>query len=232
MKLCCTAAYMMQYPAPRRNLKVAWLLVLAWVMLQYNPWEQPFARGFGGSGDRVLAEKKEKKTVKRTAEAAKILKLAQQEADPQRSCTLWKKSRVAMGKASGKGTPDYARICGNLGAAHLELGELEQASAAYTDALVAFARAVGDKDPQYATCLRNLAHVQRRLGNFSQAEDALKRAMQILGRDLELHCQEYILALRSLVSLYDVMGKPELARPLHLEQQRIQGIANKITGGA
>jgi len=52
--------------------------------------------------------------------------------------------------------------------------------------------------------------------------------MSIYSQQLDTSHNEYAQTLRSLATLYRATGRVEMARPLLLEEKRVQGMAEKI----
>jgi len=141
---------------------------------------------------------------------------------------LYKQARVAMGKAEGRDNPDFARICGNLGAVCLALGEKDEAARRYVEARDAFAHTLGTGHAEYASCCGNLGRVRLELGDYKEAETLLQEAMRIQSQDLSAQHAEYLVSLRTLRRLYHERNLVEQVSALTLEERRVQGIAAKL----
>ena len=75
---------------------------------------------------------------------------------------------------------EVALLLDNLGIAHEELGEFEQATRLYERALAIRERAFPADDPELAASHRNLAEVQLLTGEFDQAKLSFERTLAIL----------------------------------------------------
>jgi len=196
------------------------------------------AKGFGAAAPAkkrpAVKSKEEQYSTKRGKqlidEAVKLYDRAQAltvSEDHERALPLYRKARVAFGKASGKGSQDYAKVCRCLAATFAQVGDTGNATKFFNEAKGAFALSVGEKNPAYAACLHDLARVKlsTRDGDPREAEDFLQRALTIYMQDLEYWHVEYIEVLQSLGSLYESMGSTDDVQRLKLEIQRVEAIA-------
>jgi len=137
-------------------------------------------RGFGDKAEVVShAEQYEtKRGKKRTSDAVEFFRAAQKLVSAEKheeAVPLYKKARVAMGKAGGTKSADYARVCSNLASTYLHLGAPQRAAELYVEAADAFAHSCGKSHPEYAGCLRNLARVPARMGMQLRRRPCLSR---------------------------------------------------------
>ena len=194
-----------------------------------------FARGFGNEGrPAAKTEEQQTKTKKglRTTKAAiqffEKAKGYREGGDNVKAVQMYRKARVAIGKAAGKGSKDYARVCSDLATAYLDLDQRDRAADLYEESRRAFESSVGTTHAEYAGCLRNLARLRRALGNIAEAESLWKEASHIYAGDLGSFHEEYALTLRSLATLYQEQGQMELLQPILLEEQRVRTLAASL----
>ena len=194
-----------------------------------------FARGFGNEEPRKAQTEeqqfKTKKGLETTKAAIDFFKKAreyQDAGDGQKAIQMYRKARVAIAKAAGKGSRDYARICNDLATAYLNAERQDRAAELYEESRQAFEVAVGRNDAEYAGCLRNLARVRRAVGNAAEAEALLKEASHVYAADLSKFHDEYATTLRSLASLYQEQGQMDLLQPILLEEQRVRTLATSL----
>jgi len=199
-------------------------------------------RGFGDEGTSsqgIRTEKKEKtqqkeekKRATQRIDAIGLYDRAKElydEGKHREAMQLYRKARVAMGRADGKHTSDYGKICSNLASAFRELGKPAFAIDLYQEAKVAFAKSLGPEHPSCVSCLINLAGVQREAGDPRVAETFLKEAISTGASQLETCHEEYRLALRSLASLYKATNRLNDIQPLLLEEKRVEALAARLT---
>ncbi|CAE7248055.1 mdn1 [Symbiodinium sp. CCMP2456] len=188
-----------------------------------------FARGFGNEGrpaaktdEQQVKTKKGLRTTKAAIQFFEKAKGYREGGDNVKAVQMYRKARVAIGKAAGKGSKDYARVCSDLATAYLDLDQQDRAADLYEESRRAFESSVGTAHAEYAGCLRNLARLRRALGNIAEAETLLKEASHIYAGDLGSFHEEYALTLRSLATLYQEQGQMELLQPILLEEQRVR----------
>ena len=194
-----------------------------------------FARGFGNEGrpaakteEQQMKTKKGLRTTKAAIQFFEKAKGYREGGDNVKAVQMYRKARVAIGKAAGKGSKDYARVCSDLATAYLDLDQRDRAADLYEESRRAFESSVGTTHAEYAGCLRNLARLRRALGNIAEAESLLKEASHIYAGDLGSFHEEYALTLRSLATLYQEQGQMELLQPILLEEQRVRTLAASL----
>ena len=194
-----------------------------------------FARGFGNEGrptakteEQQVKTKKGLRTTKAAIDFFEKAKGYREGGDNVKAVQMYRKARVAIGKAAGKGSKDYARVCSDLATAYLDLEQQDRAADLYEESRRAFENSVGTTHEEYAGCLRNLARLRRALGNIAEAETLLKEASHIYAGDLGSFHEEYALTLRSLATLYQEQGQMELLQPILLEEQRVRTLAASL----
>ncbi|CAE8615376.1 unnamed protein product [Polarella glacialis] len=192
------------------------------------------AKGFGsGSSEEPLVKSEQeqwatKRGNQRSTDGVDFFNQAQdavKAGEHEKALPLYRKARVAFGKAAGKGSLDYARVCSNLASTFLQLGNATRATDLYSESQEAFASAVGEAHPEYAACLRNLARLKRSAGDFVEAEALTKKAMNIYAGDLVANHKEYTETLKFLAAIYKETRRIEMVQPLLLEVKRVQGLA-------
>ncbi|CAK9087937.1 Kinesin light chain 4 (KLC 4) (Kinesin-like protein 8) [Durusdinium trenchii] len=193
------------------------------------------AQGFGGEELRqvkkVEQQYKTKKGLRSTTDAVRFFEKAascREKGDLQTAIQHYRKARVAIGKASGKGSKDYARVCNDLAQTYFEVGRHNRAMELLEESRTAFATAVGEEHVEYAGCLQNLARVKLKLNFVAEAEALYKKASKIYAGDLGANHMAYLDSLRSLASLYQSVGQPDMVRPLLLEEQRVKTLAAQL----
>ncbi|CAE7306292.1 KLC2 [Symbiodinium natans] len=195
-----------------------------------------FAKGFGNLEPTAKTEEqqfKTKKGLKSTKAAIAFFDKAKEYRDAgnnAKAVQMFRKARVAIAKAAGKGSKDYARVCSDLATTYLDLDKRDRAEELYQESRKAFEVAVGRNDGEYAGCLRNLARLKRALGDIQETEALLKEASHIYSGDLSRFHEEYALTLRSLASLYQEQGRMELLQPILLQEQRVRTLAASLGG--
>ncbi|CAK9041226.1 unnamed protein product [Durusdinium trenchii] len=190
------------------------------------------AQGFGGEELRqvkkVEQQYKTKKGLRSTTDAVRFFEKAascREKGDLQTAIQHYRKARVAIGKASGKGSKDYARVCNDLAQTYFEVGRHNRAMELLEESRTAFATAVGEEHVEYAGCLQNLARVKLKL-NFVAEAEALYKKVPVRRRGA--NHMAYLDSLRSLASLYQSVGQPDMVRPLLLEEQRVKTLAAQL----
>ena len=194
-----------------------------------------FARGFGSeeppSAKTAQQQYKTKKGLKSTEAAIDYFEKAKEYRDAgnnQKAIQMYRKARVAIGKAAGNGSKDYARVCSDLGIAYLDVKKHDRAADLLEESRKAFEVAVGKNNAEYAGCLRNLARLRWSTGNVAAVEALLKEASHIYAADLSSFHNEYADTLKSLASLYQTQGQMDLLQPILLEEQRVRTLAASL----
>eukprot|EP00434_Breviolum_minutum_P032312 symbB.v1.2.028574.t1/scaffold3036.1/size64867/4 len=182
------------------------------------------AKGFGEEVREAKTHEQQyqsKKGRKSTEDAIRFHEEARslrEKGDLAAAVKLYRKARVAISRAAGKGSKDFARVCNDLAQTYFELGQHERAEELFEESRASFSSAVGEEHAEYAGCLQNLARTKLKLNRLNDAEALYKEASQIYVADLKANHVAYVHTLRSLASLYQSVGQVHMVQPLLLER--------------
>ena len=124
----------------------------------------------------------------------------------------------------GSDSEQAATTLSNLGSLYQDAGRIDEAEAAYNEAMVMRAKVLGKQHPDYANTLMLFASLRRQMGRDVEAEDLNKQALTVCQATGQQRCAATVLdnlgslyfdkgripeALDRLVALYTAMDKPD-----------------------